>query len=197
MEESHPIRQDIVLKMVGNPQKVLNLGDVNDSWLTKKLKEKSEVTTIDVRPNADIKANLENRIPLDNESFDLVVAGEIIEHIYHAKNLLKEISRILKPNGHLILTTPNICSLANRIKMIFGKLPSNCASADEFDPEFGGHIRDFNLDLVRKLLNETGFKIVSEKTDGVIIRNRKILPFSPKTWGFSIIIKSVKSSVQV
>lgn len=95
--------------------------------------------------------NVENSFPFEKESFDLVLACEIIEHIYHTDFFLEEAKRVLKKNGILILSTPNLVSLYNRIKMLFGKYPS-------FVPEYhtsegtSGHIRAYTLPTLSKQL---------------------------------------------
>jgi len=53
------------------------------------------------------KANLE-QIPLRDNSFDKAIISEVIEHVENPSKVLAEIRRILKPNGTLLLTTPNI-----------------------------------------------------------------------------------------
>ncbi len=46
-------------------------------------------------------------IPFPNESFDNVVAMEVLEHIHHWEKALSEIKRILKPGGVLVMSTPD------------------------------------------------------------------------------------------
>jgi len=58
--------------------------------------------------------------PHDDESFDIVFASEVIEHIFDTTYFLKECRRVLKKDGLLILTTPNIASLGNRINLVLG-----------------------------------------------------------------------------
>ena len=45
-------------------------------------------------------------LPLDNESFDTVVSTELLEHVPDPLRALREMHRVLKPGGHLILSTP-------------------------------------------------------------------------------------------
>lgn len=49
--------------------------------------------------------NAEN-IQYDDETFDTIILGEIIEHLYNPENVLKEVRRVLKPEGIVIITTP-------------------------------------------------------------------------------------------
>ncbi len=46
-------------------------------------------------------------LPFLNDAFDLVFAGEVLEHLYHPRKALKEWARVLKPRGAMVLSTPN------------------------------------------------------------------------------------------
>ncbi len=71
-----------------------------------------------------IRANLEGlHLPLADASFDVVVAGEIIEHMTDTDHLLDEITRVLKPGGYCIITTPNLGSWYNRLLLVAGYQP--------------------------------------------------------------------------
>jgi len=54
----------------------------------------------------DIVANLEEALPIPNESYDLVFANQILEHVRDLNSLLIEIHRILKPGGSLLANVP-------------------------------------------------------------------------------------------
>src|SRR5271165_3862918 len=54
-----------------------------------------------------VRANLNDSIPLEDASFDVVFAIEVIEHLENPRRVLREIARLLKPGGRLFLTTPN------------------------------------------------------------------------------------------
>lgn len=79
-------------------------------------------------------------LPFTSNSLDIVVAGEIIEHLYDTGDFLEEIKRVLKPEGKLIITTPNLAPLANRARILFGFQPPTCNI--ELDGQVG-HIRAF------------------------------------------------------
>ncbi len=53
-----------------------------------------------------------DRFPYQDEYFSTVVCGELIEHLFEdPMHLMGEVNRILKPGGHLVLTTPNVAAL--------------------------------------------------------------------------------------
>ena len=60
------------------------------------------------------------RMPLPDATFDMVVFTEVIEHITFPQIMMSEFARILKPGGRLIITTPNIFCLGNRLATLFG-----------------------------------------------------------------------------
>jgi len=64
-------------------------------------------------PNAsyEVRNLIENSFP--SESFDCITFLETIEHVENPSGFLKEFNKILKPNGVLIVSTPNATSLKN------------------------------------------------------------------------------------
>lgn len=63
-------------------------------------------------------ADLNVKLPLPDKSVDLVVSVEGIEHLESPHLFLREVNRILKDDGWLILTTPNIVSLRSRVRFL-------------------------------------------------------------------------------
>ncbi len=58
---------------------------------------------------------------IPNSAYDVVVSLEVIEHIVTAEALLAEMSRVLRPNGILILSTPNFGYLKDRLSYLIGR----------------------------------------------------------------------------
>ena len=61
--------------------------------------------------------------PAIDEEFDVIIAADIIEHIVDTDEFVKEIYRILRPDGWLIVTTPNLAFWLSRIRLLLGKPP--------------------------------------------------------------------------
>ncbi|MBE9527639.1 MAG: class I SAM-dependent methyltransferase [Proteobacteria bacterium] len=65
------------------------------------------------------KADLNNRIDYEDDTFDYCLCIEGIEHAFNPYNVVSELSRVLKPGGTLYLSTPNVCRLKNRFHYFF------------------------------------------------------------------------------
>jgi SAM-dependent methyltransferase len=86
-------------------------------------------------------------LPFRDASFDALFAGELIEHLPHPLAALLDFSRVLKPGGTLILTTPNRLRLANLADR----------SERPYSPD---HLSELSYDEMVSLFAATGFEIV-------------------------------------
>jgi len=92
----------------------------------------------------DIVSDIIN-IPEPDLSFDAIMCTEVLEHIPHPELAIKEFSRLIKKNGHLILTAP-FCSLTH------------------FSPYH--FYTGFNKYFYLNILNENGFKVIESTPNG-------------------------------
>jgi len=113
-----------------------------------------------------LKHDCNNGLPDFKETkFDIVFAGEVIEHIYDDKYILDEICNILRPNGLLILTTPNLFYLLNRLIFFFGKKP-----IFSYAPY---HYHFYDIPVLTELVRKSGFKIKDIKSSHILISSRR------------------------
>jgi 2-polyprenyl-3-methyl-5-hydroxy-6-metoxy-1,4-benzoquinol methylase len=89
-------------------------------------------------------------------SFDVVHLSHVIEHVPDPKKLLAEISRIMKPDGHLLLTTPNVSGFQARV------------SGARWRSAIPDHIYLFSKRTMRNLLTALGFTIQNQVSWGGI-----------------------------
>jgi len=143
-------------------------------------------------------ADITERLPYQGSFFDYVFAGEIIEHILNTKYFLSELYRILKPNGYIVITTPNLARIDDRFKLLFGKTPRQTSP---FHPYLYLHIRPFTYHSLKKTLELSGFTDVKLKTNVFTIevyRKRiniysKLLTRLFPTLGSTLIVRARKS----
>ena len=68
-------------------------------------------------------SDIDEGIKEKDNSFDLVWAGDIIEHVFDPMLLMKEVSRVLQPDGLFLFSIPNDTHLVNRLRLLFGYSP--------------------------------------------------------------------------
>ena len=102
-------------------------------------------------------------IPFEDNFFECIFAGEIIEHLIDTDFFIKEIFRTLKRNGCAILTTPNLASFENRIRILFGIYPIWV----NYNLESPGHVRAYTPEALKKQLRKRGFIIEKHKGNWV------------------------------
>lgn len=102
----------------------------------------------------------QKNIPLESNSFDVIMFLEVLEHVIaDPQHIFNEIYRILRPEGYLILTTPNIAQLLNRLMLLVGKQPQIYLTSLNPDSKgTRGHFREWTANELIDLL-KTSFKI--------------------------------------
>ncbi|MEM8858016.1 MAG: methyltransferase domain-containing protein [Chloroflexota bacterium] len=104
-------------------------------------------------------------IPHDDNSFDVVLLCEVIEHFVNDPVfVLSEIKRVLKPGGTFVMSTPNVTRLENISRLI--------SDNNLYDPysgygPYGRHNREYTMDELKKLVEHVGFEVTEVFTSDV------------------------------
>jgi ubiquinone/menaquinone biosynthesis C-methylase UbiE len=101
---------------------------------------------------ADLNAG---KLPFPDNYFDVIWAGDIIEHIYDTINMFSEFNRVMKPGGRLVCSTP----YHGIIKIMAISLID---MKRHFHPEHP-HVRFYTNKSLRMILQKYGFSVKSEK----------------------------------
>lgn len=144
------------------------------------------------------QVNLDAALPWPNEHFDAVFSTEGIEHLENHFSFLREIRRILKPGGVLILTTPNITALRSRVRFFgsgfFGRdsRPLNEAARHPLH-----HIGLATLPELRYELHVSGFRLMELGHTHVKPISYLYAIFAPWMWLYTrIAFRKEKDGVQ-
>jgi SAM-dependent methyltransferase len=147
--ERIPLFQDAI----GRGRDVLDLG-CRSGALTRHYLDGNRVVGVDVDRAALAKAqevgiepvvaDVEEPLPLESESFDAVVAGELLEHLRFPQALVGEVRRVLRPGGVFVGSVPNAFRIQNRLRFLRGLQP-------ERDPT---HLHMFTPAQLRALLHD-------------------------------------------
>ena len=125
---------------------------------------------------------LEQPLPLADASGDVVTCFHSLEHWHHSpKRLFKEIGRILRPGGFLIIATPNAVNLRKRVYGVLGRssFPALSEWYNDGDPVFRGHVREPTLADLCQLLEWNGFEVVGRHGRNFIGRQSQALSGLP------------------
>ena len=147
-----PERETLFRRYVGGPgQRVLDLG-CRDGALTQAYVGGNEVVGVDADREALAEAerlgiethwaDLDQPLDFPDAGFDVVVAGELLEHLRDPERLVAEIRRVLRPGGTFVASVPNAYRLKGRLRFLAGRAP-------ESDPT---HLQLFSPADVRALL---------------------------------------------
>ncbi len=127
---------------------------------------------------------VEQPIPLPDASVDVVTCFHSLEHWHNSpKRLFKEISRIVRPQGALILVTPNAVNIRKRAFVLFGRsnFPILRAWYEEGDPVYRGHVREPIVRDLQQLMEWNGFDVTGTYGRNFIGRKSRSLAFLPNS----------------
>jgi SAM-dependent methyltransferase len=150
----HELRERLLLELFlsGSPgQQVLNAGAGQGSFSTRLAERGFEVTSVDA--SAAAVAVLERRVagdvaqadvtdlPFGDEAFDAAVLGEVLEHVPDDAAALREVARVVRPDGLLALSVP--------------------ADPARFGPSdrWAGHLRRYSREMLVRVCEEGGFRV--------------------------------------
>jgi methionine biosynthesis protein MetW len=168
-------RHEVALSLLHGGRRLLDVGCWN-GYLLERIREAGlykDLYGVDIVPEgietvrakgfqAQVVDLNRDPLPFPDEYFDGVTMLAVLEHIFDPYAVIREVQRVLCPGGEMVIDVPNVASLTNRIRILFGRLPvtSNDAGWD------GGHLHYFTKHALDRFLQSEGFDILARKTTG-------------------------------
>ncbi|MFN0008384.1 MAG: methyltransferase domain-containing protein [Planctomycetota bacterium] len=156
-----------ILRAIPSGSRVLDLG-CSQGLLARPLREKGVRTTgVDVRPREQVSLDLDSYLGHDLEEplelpegrvFDFVVISDVLEHVVNRQQLLRSARRHLKPEGRLLISTPNVAIWFYRLSLLAGRF--------EYGPRGvldETHVHLFTQSTFRREVERGGFKILRQR----------------------------------
>jgi 2-polyprenyl-3-methyl-5-hydroxy-6-metoxy-1,4-benzoquinol methylase len=171
-ERAHPDAYELALAALAElpPGKVLDVA-AGAGLTSARLAERGHrVDAIDINVEQFVpteiecrRANLNERLPFDDASFDGVLALEIIEHLEAPRAFVRELARVVKPGGTVVISTPNITSLRSKLRFVLNSEFSlffdvETRTRDPFCEEATGHISPILPWLLDIFLKDAGLE---------------------------------------
>lgn len=117
-------------------------------------------------------------LPFEDNYFDAIFAGDLIEHVINPDHLLEEVYRTLTDSGVFVLTTPNLASWYNRLALLFGWQPAGSGVSLHYDlgrPKFflfgegsTAHLRLYTRRALREFLLAKNFAVLDILGDSAV-----------------------------
>lgn len=172
--------------LIGKGKKVLDIG-CRDGALTKAFLEGNTVLGVDIDENALMRAaelGITTRTmdlmgdwhELEGQTFDVIVAGELLEHLFYPETIVAKVREHLAQGGQFIGSVPNAFSLKNRLRYASGSRRHTPLA----DPT---HINQFSVKELESMLREY-FPQVDIKGLG---RYQKLASLSPNWFAFDLV----------
>jgi glycosyltransferase involved in cell wall biosynthesis len=163
----------VILEMMARlPRcRVLDLGCSGGLFAAHARAAGHEVTGVDcleipgVRDRTDhfVRASLEEGIPAAvGDGYDIIVAADVIEHLSRPGAVLRDMCRVLRPGGQVLLSVPNFAHWYPRTRVAMGMFGYDRRGIlDET------HLRFFTRAILRRLVRASGFDILDEQATGL------------------------------
>jgi 2-polyprenyl-6-hydroxyphenyl methylase/3-demethylubiquinone-9 3-methyltransferase len=105
------------------------------------------------------------------ECFDVVIAAEVIEHVAHPDQFLANAASMLKPGGHLVLTTPNGAYFRNALPRFSEHADPSSFVSKQFQPNSDGHIFLLHDDEIRAMAAASSLSVLELQTFANVLTN--------------------------
>ena len=169
----------------GNGLVLYNLRDRFDELYGIELSKERVVTTqksLQGLKATITQANIEVGLDYSDEFFDVIICSDVIEHLVDVFSGFREMTRVLKKAGKLVINTPNVARWRNRMEFVMGKFPSTSAGNEGFATRTelelfdGGHLHYFTFSMLEKMYKRYGYSTVDKYGFGRFGKLQNLFP---------------------
>lgn len=135
-----------------------------------------------------------NRLALKDQSVDIVICTEMLEHLYSLRPFFEEVTRVLKPGGVLFVDTNNVAYLLGILRLLRGEtnldlsLEHTSALAES---EWRGHVRFYSLRQLRELATRYGMTVPASGYFQMRAPKMMVAPSAVKRWWLSRVLDAI------
>ncbi len=122
------------------------------------------------------------------KNYDFIVFGDILEHVTKPEALLDCFKSVLEEKGFLIASIPNVANWMVRFGLLFGNFDYSEGILDQ------GHLRFFTYKSARKLLEDSGYKIVKVTNNNTTLVCRSMGKLWKRMFAFQFVFKCSKAT---
>jgi SAM-dependent methyltransferase len=170
------LRTQFLLSQIERGERVLDLG-CGDGWMTAELARAGAAPTgIEIaqaaidrararHPELDLRlAPIDGPLPVKDSACDVVWASEVVEHVADTAKWFSEVRRVLRPQGRLLLTTPN----HSRLRLLVGGI-------EVYSEPLGDHLHLYSAGSLRDVLRDFDFEEIQIRRGGGPPLGRRML----------------------
>ncbi len=199
LDENHSLRK--MLRLVGENKRVIDFGCATGYFSQLLAKKGCRVTGVELNPDAAkfaeqyceqvIVADLD-LVPLaeilPSHTFDVAIFGDILEHLRDPWKILKETQQLLKSEGYVVASLPNIAHGAIRLALLQGKFEYTALGILD-----NTHLRFFTRKTVEDLFERSGYFLdIIDRTKLSVFSEAPLIPHIDKNVFNREIVKQIE-----
>jgi len=136
----------------------------------------------------------EGELPYPDETFDAVTCLMVVEHVFDPYHAVRELRRVCKSDGRVIVGVPNLAGIKRRLELLMGKLPITSAQHSFSENAWDGyHLHNFTQASLDWLLRKEGLVPTRWAAQG---RLRWLKQTWPSLFGNDLMVMAIKAEPQ-
>ena len=164
---------DYIKPVIGDKKvRILEVGAGHGAFTEKLYRDGHDMSACDLFPELFhlegvecLKADVTKELPYATDTFDVVLAVEVMEHIHDHQVFFRESARVLNNNGLLLFSTPNIVSLKSRIRFLFSGFFYAFKPLVHSQTDGLQHLSSLTIDQYENLALNSGFSKLEISVD--------------------------------